>query len=243
MTDVNEPVIIEFIGLPGSGKTSVSDEVVELLKNNFNKEIVIVTAADVRNYWKSNLFSIIKFRIFLEGLSTLLQQPLIFMYFLFNSPGQIKRLFSIFVYDRYLKYVKSSGYADIFIFDQWVLQGIWSLFALNTRNNYQNILSKIINTIESPDIIIYLDTNRKIISERIASRKDNGSRFEGDDVKDISARLTGKKDIYNYILTSISKNIKGFYKLDADDTVNSLALSVYESVVDNVVMKSVFQAD
>jgi deoxyadenosine/deoxycytidine kinase len=105
---------------------------------------------------------------------------------------------------------------------------------MNGHSSYRKIIDKLMSSINYSDFVIFLLVDREVVSERIAIRCDNGSRFEGDNIDNISSRLAGTDAIFEYFSKYLLTNKVDFLSLNATDTVNSLAVSICKHIAEMV---------
>lgn len=165
-------MIIEFIGLPGSGKTSISKGISSELKNNKNKVLC-----------PSNMIGVkpVPVRISIKLFYTLLAlfaSPLIttrYISFLFASKQNslsdfIKNLLNI-LYNHGL-YIQYRNKPYIVLMDQGILQGLWSIVYTSTKK------VNLSNRIALPPLCFSIKCSFDSQYSRLKKRPGNQSRVE-----------------------------------------------------------------
>lgn len=170
-------IIIEFVGPPGSGKTTSSLVFAEQLRK---KGLIVLLREDLKLYVK-NKGLISKLRLF---VNTLFFKGPILIHFTIKLA-----LHKIFSFDAIYRYLKLSFYnlalsefrrqtkADIIILDQWIIQEIWSA-TIFKRTDYYKLLKKMERFYFRTDTVIYLEADAVTASTRIEFRQNGLSRFD-----------------------------------------------------------------
>lgn len=212
-----EPKIIELIGNPGSGKSSV----VNILSDYLSKEYKVFNLS--KEISNASTFRKISAKIYYL-LLLLFSKPYLFFKLIYKTfktkQPNIKltlklSLNIIYMTSLVLKLMKSKN--DYIILDQGILQAIWSI-------NYEANLSfndiSQINRLSSNYRLIYIEVSEKKLLERLNSREGNFSRFEKD--KNINLQKSVKiletlYDNFNYDKCRYNNN----NKLDEELIINS----------------------
>jgi len=147
-------MIIEIIGLPGSGKTSI----VEILKKKYKNKIDFYQSGDKKNikcYFTSFNFLI----------KLIFKFPILF----FNSHKSFNWLIHKLLY-RVCSYNIEESNRNYLLYDSGVLMPMVSFYI--QRNEYKINLDygKLFNLLPRPDLIIFVDTEIDIVLKRYQRR-------------------------------------------------------------------------
>ncbi|MCC3145666.1 AAA family ATPase [Halanaerobium sp. Z-7514] len=232
-----DPIIVEFIGKPGSGKTTTANKLIEMLekhgykcnKINYNKKrsnkFVSIDILDnflffafLAFKYYSFFFYIIKFII--ENFKNPMSQ----------KKQTIYLLKEIYLIETLLNKSMDADY-DFLILDQGFLQSLWSVSIYNNKNNifYDNALKNFELII--PDILIYIDISNEIVFERMKNRDGYFSRFDCMDRKEIFNLLNENEQFFTDLIEK-SKNIKNFnlITLNGLKSINSNCNKLFEII-------------
>lgn len=225
------PVIIEFNGLPGSGKTTIAQEL---------QRHLIKTGKSCLNYYcRSSLFKSPRFLYLMphywreiekakkNSLSLSLNE---------ENSYYLHFLQYIRMYREYIKDVPS----DILIIDQGILQ---SFLSMSHQNKIQStgIVELFIKSFKIdvfPLVLINCDVDENVANKRIEDRKENGCRVESMSLSERqktlitqSANLTIiRKAISNVCLSLPSIEIDATNSIDnnVDQIVSFINKKIYE---------------
>jgi len=239
------PLIVEFVGLPGAGKTTIS----KLISDGYgefydekNQSVTIKVINDTqawyykRKNWKHFFLLIMKcFIAFTWAIMRpqLLISVLKHSVLLSHQPKltAFTRVLQFYNCLSYLSWIKLyTRFFDLSIeyllLDQGVIQ---SIVGLNLR--YPRIPIEIADKICLPDIVLYINVGAEIAAKRLFNRKAGGSRL--DRMKRSAAEKVmielGKK--FNNCIEAIQKRTKVFRILSApDDPVEEVALRVVKAL-------------
>lgn len=163
-------MIIEFFGFPGSGKTTLSNELIKTIKNE-NCDVIRGT------FDHHNSFSRIGLKVFYCVLSIFYNYRFFFHNFKIFIATSNKANFSpkdflnvTYLYARYSKFKKSK---NIIVFDQGLCQAYLSILTFNDNIEYN--FEKILDVL---DTVIILDLEYQKNKERLLKRGNNVSRVE-----------------------------------------------------------------
>ena len=171
-------IIVEFVGLPGSGKTTNSLLFAEQLRR---VGLVVMVREDLKQYIKK-LGLPGKLRLFVNTL--FLKGPRVIH---FTAILALNRIFSIDAIWRYLKIsffnsalnkFRQQSNVDVIILDQWIIQEIWSATIFNSTN-YSKLLKYMKWFYFKTDTVIYFQTDTATSVKRIGKRTNGMSRFDG----------------------------------------------------------------
>lgn len=177
MDNRGNAIVVEFVGPPGSGKTTNCSRFYELLtRNNFNVFIL----KDVREYFH-NLKSYKKLVILLKVIFSPRCKFSLFIFTLaaagIISLKSISRYYTLCAFNLALEDFIKVKDADVILLDQWIIQGLWSSTIFRTSH-----LSKLPDRLNrfyfETDYVLYFQIDSKTASGRIKSRDSGKSRFD-----------------------------------------------------------------
>ncbi len=177
MSNRGNGIVVEFVGPPGSGKTTNCSYFYELLtKNNFN----VFVLKDIRDYFhtlKINRKLVILLKVI---FSPHCKFPL-FVFTLAKSGiisfKSISRYYTLCAFNQALEDFIKIKDADVILLDQWIIQGLWSSTIFRT-NQLSKLPDRLIRFYFETDYVLYFQIDTKIASERIKSRNTGKSRFD-----------------------------------------------------------------
>jgi len=201
----NTTIIIECVGLPGSGKTTYCGYFSELLKQ---KKFSVIMWNDLKTYvhelnFFKKIYLLVK-TLFFSGYS-------LFLYSIILACHKIYSIDSIYRYLRLLifntaltEYLKKRK-VDIVLLDQWIIQEMWSATIFRLKS--YKIWKYLKNFYFKIDFVFYFDIDILTASKRISLRNTNFSRFDNMDSQKRPNELS-KYNSYLYQLyeTSDCKN-------------------------------------
>jgi len=174
------PLIIEFFGIPGSGKTTIQRKLSDRLRNQGN---LVATREDLFNWAHSRsklyktiliikepiwVISIVISLIRLKGVRESI------------SRDRIIRILSLIKFPIYLKKFYETNHVDIILLDQGMIQAFWSiLYGLNSQkeNGIENIVSLINGKMKVQYLHFQISIDEAV--HRIVNRTSGNSRFDG----------------------------------------------------------------
>jgi hypothetical protein len=172
------PPLIELVGLPGSGKSSIT------------------RAVRTRHLGRGDL------RIVEARLGWPVVQVLVAALILALSarPFSITRIARAFKLAGFLRYYRRHGNLPI-IMDQGLTQKLWSMLA-ETRNFSLPLLATTVRRLApfAADYLIWVETPANIATDRIVGRIGGNSRFDGQPRDEVADRLVNLLELYNLIL-------------------------------------------
>jgi hypothetical protein len=217
---MNQSNTFEFFGLPGSGKTTVKNEI----KNKCIQRGIRVLTRDEYKEWTSRIgkISILK-QIVINPLvfSKLLFLSIIYYLSLGNKTGEafLRSLaLPVIVLLKY-EYCKLNRNAVI-IYDLGPIQNIWSV-SLNCQKYNIKILENYIRHISDYTGFqyVYFDGDVLLSGNRIMNRKNGKSRLDSMEIDEQFKSLQSGKVMMNRLLNIINENDEVII-LDAKSKVN-----------------------
>ncbi|MEC1719112.1 hypothetical protein [Schinkia azotoformans] len=210
-------MIVEFIGLPASGKTTIAKHI-HLQDSIGNKKVKYPLYNIYKYSWfKRNLFkslSVLKY-IVVNPYKSFKLYMAIFKTNQSSWADLIKVYFNyIFLIVNYLKYKNCD---DIILFDEGFLHNMWAiLYASNNKSDSIDLKEFIVNGC-LPNIVIKVDCNAEIIIERLFSRNSN-TRIEKED--NIVEKVKNSINEIGHIINS-ARSITGDFNIDFFSVDNS----------------------
>ncbi|GAA0469154.1 hypothetical protein [Alkalibacillus silvisoli] len=188
-------MIIELIGLPASGKTTLAKEMYKRLGKN-NSVIFPLNSLNekswlVRNIYKSisvTLYCITHLRTFFTVISKIHKSRLISFFDNFRLAFNI--LFVLSLRDKYRKHNK------IIIFDEGILHYIWAVSVNSGRKDVYQLFN---NVIDEVDLTIRVECPKELNKKRLNSRLNNNQRHS-DLMDDFDEVYEVMQNIVNYFI-------------------------------------------
>lgn len=172
-----KPIVIEFVGSPGTGKTTSSHCFSNVLKASGLKVCLI---EDLERFLKnSNRVT----RISIAIGACITKGPLLLLYVALFALNGIFSLDSFIHYasltlrEAALKWFCKYDNIDVVILDQWGIQALWSSTIF--YNYPSNVVTKCLRYLYlKTNIVIYFDIPPAVASKRIELRPTSNSRFD-----------------------------------------------------------------
>jgi cytidylate kinase len=197
----SKAIYIEFFGLPGAGKSTIS----EYLKDDLSQRFDVVDQSRFRSYLASiNLFD--KLRFSCNGLFDLLSDKQVMKLFFCSKSFQFGRLARLYIKSSLLKVCLSQMHANqILLLDQAIAQGIWSLFAFQSNLNpsARNLIHLLMSRLTISDLVIHVSAPIDCIAKRIVCRKHGKSRFDSSSTLHVERRLSNSLSSYYALIDAI----------------------------------------
>ncbi len=190
MLEMHKPLVVEFLGLPGAGKTFLQSAVIEHLRSCSLK---VRTREDMFSFLnKRNKIKAVLLKpwFILRFLSAVFFSSNISLFFNSNTIHRVKYAANYPLYiNLYIKVVKP----DVLILDRASAQNLWSLW-VGRNKPPKNLLIKLFQithkVIDNKYVFIKIDA--KTAADRIMSRPYGKSRFdsinESKTIQDVLAR-------------------------------------------------------
>lgn len=217
--DINEPVFIEFLGLPASGKTTLSHIVADKLRSKgyevSEPNYDIVHRHNGIGRVMSKIFQLLKFRV--ECPSEYKQIKRIVYNNSYQGIGAKKHLINLILKVRAYKGFRRG----IMIWDQGIYQAIISLSITGKQNCIEN-KNELLHCgfINDKILKIYLDTPVDVAMQRMANRKDGKSRI--DKVTNSDGRRKVMEDFHECCMTLLDNktiSIEGELSLEKQSEI------------------------
>jgi len=224
----DKPIIIEFNGLPGSGKTTVAKHLLGILRQ---KEIRAENIDNIKKKLKKdNKYWYLK--------HTNLKDIIIIIHLIFllikTKPFQKKRIRYIktmyLLYLIYNKKLKNVEY-DIIVVDQGIVQAVISFYYLDglSNNSYKKVLLRLLNNLYQQLLIINCSIDPVNTMNRIAERDNNERRFDNMTYDDLEKNIQTQVHMFNQLRSSQLENFNKIeLNMDNNPAINSE--TIYERI-------------
>lgn len=220
--NVNKPLLVEFLGLPGSGKTTLVEAVFpELVQQGY----VVVTKHQLHRWraTKSRFFSYLlllrtPFLTF-KHLSNLL----VFLNSL-DQPHKIgfkRLLLGILINCQLTAFAKEVKF-DVMLLDQGSLQNLWSIAAFSTKFSEVAILKCIVDCCDLHDFdVLHVNINAspELAVSRINQRQSFNSRFDLMNEFNKKQAISNSLNLMNFLLKNLIAIKKNNISLEASDAI------------------------
>lgn len=230
------PLVIEFIGLPGAGKTTIAQIAIEELTAAGYRCFSLSTYSDPESVDK-------KSGGFFRKLKTLYHFALscaVYRQFAVNallytihvkpfSLVNLRRFLILLVRLKFMRTLMNGNY-DLIVLDQGLIQYIWSIAVTNEQPNNDKYLERVLKSIldEISLFVIIVDVEAELAIERITRRPTMRSRFDRMSSSEAEAMLSRHKDVFAQIVDSADKFRKtGYLNINGSQPIkNNVGLIV-----------------
>lgn len=174
----NKIVTIEFFGLPGCGKSTVSKKIISELNSRG------IRAGDYYDEFHNKKKS--KVGEVLNAILLLIKNFKLFFSLLNLSNWEVAKLKSILYFIKLLSFKKTKAYSrisknyDVLVFDQYLIQALGSISITGNDNkvrgkNIHNITPFIM---KGNNVFVYIKIDRDIALKRVRLRSNGRTRFD-----------------------------------------------------------------
>lgn len=232
----NKFLYIEFIGLPGAGKTTTLKEILGILESD-GYNIISNNNFQLKN--SKNLFF---FNKVLKYMKMCIKYILItfaaMIYSLnikpFNKESMLRALrlpYKIGIINDACHYASINN-TDIIILDQGIIQDLWSLSVTGKlpREKMISFLIKriLVKTYISQVVFFQIDSSTAM--QRIINRPTFNSRFDKIPLPGLKSLLKEKEAHLNKIINELEKNNVKVFKVDAINNSKDTAIKIYRFI-------------
>ena len=190
-------LIVEFVGPPGSGKTTNCSHFSDLLnRSGINAHVF----KDVKQFlYQLGIFQ----RFLLYGRTILFNSDRLLSYILLLTTSgifsldSVKRYIKLCIFNTAAREFMNTHRVDVLLLDQWIIQGLWSATIFRARS-YVSLQQKLPEFYFPTSYVLYFDVDEETACDRIEARNSDTSRF---DQMDRERRLTEMKRYNDYLRT------------------------------------------
>jgi thymidylate kinase len=226
----SQPLLVEFIGVPGAGKTTIAQVAIENLnasgyrcfglstldKPETKEKLKGGILSKLRTTFQFALSCIIYPRIAIDALRFVMQvKPVNFntiqRYILFMAR---LKFFSSLIEEDF----------DFIILDQGLIQYIWSIAVSGEEPTSDRYLAQLVNSLldEMPLFVILVDIETELAIERIVNRPTMRSRFDRMAPSMAEVWLSTHKEVFSKIIESTGEfKSTGYLNVSGDQPVNT----------------------
>lgn len=213
---MKDKIIIELIGFPGSGKTYLLS-----ILNNEEKVKVITTDEFYRRLkaipWikKNKIF----FKFALHNYKLLIHTCEYLIFCCSFSPYNLRRGYQLIKYYGFFQYIAKETKFSKVIFDQGILQFIWSLSFLNKKSPMEDskylklMIQDVYSTFDS--IYAYYKVDTELAASRAAGRNSD-CKIDRFDLVKIKELYNVHKDDNKILMNYLPSDKKYFFELIDD---------------------------
>lgn len=183
---VPSPLLVEFVGLPGAGKTTLAQEVIEELAGNGRRCFGHSTLQDPESVHKKSGGVSSKLRTLARFVASCLTHRRVaanaFLYAMQVNPLDPVTLRRLFIFLVRLRYVRKimDGDHDLLILDQGPIQNLWSIATTGSEPRDEKYLGRALQGVldELAPFVVLVSVDPELAGERIAQRSTMRSRFD-----------------------------------------------------------------
>jgi len=225
---VTMPIIVEFNGLPGSGKTTIADE----LKKKIEK-----TGCEVSNSYFKRRYHRYGVLVILNPSYWKLIKSIIKYSKLFEEKKSLSMILHVVSFVRsYHDFIRGKK-KEVLIVDQGFVQGIISLAhqELLPQTSCLDDILKISNINSNAFVCVNCNVNEVISDERITRRPMNGCRVESMEKNERMKTLAIQKENFSFLRKSIIRICPNIICVDIDTENNVLdnVENIFKTIASN----------
>ena len=207
---MNAPLIIEFIGLPGAGKTTIAQRAIENLSEAGYQCFGLSTLNNPESLEKKKggIFAKLK-TLYRFVYVCVVHRKFAYNAFLFSmhvkpvSLVNLRRFLILLARLIFLRTLLRNNY-DFIILDQGLIQYIWSIAITGKQSLNKDYLNRVLKSIldELSLFVVMVDIETELAVKRIVNRPTMRSRFDRMSSTKIETILSTHKDIFSQIVQS-----------------------------------------
>lgn len=229
MEKVNRtPIIIEFFGLPGSGKTTIADALQKAM-NELGK-------TTCRHYFRTSLFKSTRFLYLMPQFWNCIKEGTEYASLL-SKRINMARVLTIAHFNRMYRAFTKDHPTDILITDQGIIQAIVSL----GHNDLLPKSDKIFNLFDSLRLndlnIVFINchVSKNISNERIIHRPSNGCRVEKMHEEERKKTLEVQEQNFDFIREAAMERYQkiNFLDINSEASVDISVKKIISSIFDS----------
>lgn len=218
------PLIVEFTGLPGAGKTTIARELQRLFPVSTTTSSLEDRRLDGRIWGGHHVLlprrrSELKAALHAARLA-FAARPLTLERLKFAAliAGAPRRLFRAL----------ASSNPHVVILDQWILQFVWSICAFSRQHNHGAARRVAQFACGEPQrVVVFVDVENELAVRRIKSRTSAGSRF--DRISDAQAEywMRHSQSVFDPILTGVAAAGSRVIRISGHASAEEIARQIY----------------
>ena len=181
------PVIVEFLGLSGAGKSAVSHQVAERLRRRGlpvrEPTLTLAPAPRRRSWWKRALKA-------LHVARELVMHPLSSLRSLRSMSAtrqqRLRLVFRMGFNWLMLSSLMRTHRRSLHLFDQGAFQALWSIGLQGGRGAIPRVGPRLVATVPAPDAVVVIEAGAEVVADRLrdrAGRESRADRWEPADVQ------------------------------------------------------------
>lgn len=224
------PLVVEFVGLPGAGKTTIAHQVIEELTTRGTRCFAYSTAGSPEGREKRSGGLLSKLRTLGRLVSSCLTYPRLALHALIytvrvNPFGLLsfRRLLTFLIRFRYVKEVMAGDY-DVLVLDQGPIQNLWSIATTGRRRGHVEDLGRVVGDVldEARPLVVLVAVEPDLAFERVAGRSTMRSRFDRMPPSEAKALLTRHAALFGQLVELADGFAStGFVRVDGRDPVQT----------------------
>jgi len=222
-------LVVEFLGLPGTGKTTLVARLSELLESG---EETVSTRKDI-NQWSGQISIICK-------LLFVLRHPFFIGHYFYHAVrflrtlnplgnGIAMRTLRSPVIDIYLNEFIKNSKSSLVLLDQGSLQNIWSIAAFSKSfggKALKTFFNVVIKGSHYPHVYVYLNSSTELAASRVTQRRHGDSRFDDMDRDSMSEGLRTSSPVMCHLAEMLKSSESRLLVLDAESDIDEKAKQI-----------------
>src|SRR5262245_46794748 len=206
---IARPVIVEFLGLSGAGKSSVSHEVAERLRGRGypvrEPTLTLAPTGRRRSVLKRAIKSLhVARELFAHPRSSLASLKSMSA----TRQQRLQLYFRIGFHWLVLSSLMRTHLASLHVFDQGAFQALWSIGLEGPPGTIQHVGPQLFATVPMPDVVVVLDASTDVVARRLALRAGRASRADRWSTAEVRRSLSRMHEVES-ILCSMSASPGG----------------------------------
>lgn len=195
-------MIVEFVGTPGSGKTTLFQKI----KNSIGDDILVLNRNEILSHIRIKRY-FIYFKNLITHFGFILE--LFYLFFKFSYIMPFRGIISFLVFFSQIEVAKkiiTKKEKMLIVFDEGFYQRINSFVMFSRKSVNSALIRKIIINKYSQNFLIVLPQNIDVLSERLKNRQ-YGIRFSKIKKEKINEILKKGNDFVDILLENYSKDV------------------------------------
>jgi len=215
-----KPIVIEFLGLPGAGKSTVCQQVTAIL----HQEGWHVLQRYDYYRWLQRCPWTVKVKVHTCGYLKRFPITLkILCYELMRPPlnrWSLRLARTLALHHAYFDEFIRATHPQLCLLDQWTLQSLWSIGVTHQETDSAPVTTMAHTLItDAPHAYIYFHLPPEVAAHRVAHRPTGQSRFDQRPYQEIKAILRQSDQLFQAILFAVEMQKRPLLRLDATQPV------------------------